>query len=180
MEAHNFKIEILVIDWYNKEDNTSDRCAHGDLFITIGNEIVIEGNEWWNLNAAGLHLLRTLFENHTKENKVGDVLIPYEGHHINHLPNSRVHIETGGHFDLGKDWWVEHEDNNVLLSTNTQTIKLLWIDYKNEIIKLLNAVEKLFEISKEKDMPDNEYDKEAYLKFWSEWKELKNKTSDNL
>lgn len=46
---------------------------------------------------------------------------------------------------------------------------------KNEVLKLVNAVEYLFNNSEDRILPDDEYDKEAYLKFWSEWHELKSK-----
>lgn len=175
MTNQNFKIDIKEVDWLDDEMGALDRCAHGNINIIIGNESMMQRDDRWNLSAAGLHLLRTLFENHNSNHKVGDVLVPFEGHHLDYHPNSRVHIETGGAYDLGSDWYVEHENNNVRLITHNQTITLTWIEYKNEVLKLVNAVEDLFNNSEDRILPDNEYDKEAYLKFWSEWHELKNK-----
>lgn len=175
MTNQNFKIDIKEVDWLDDEMGALDRCAHGNINVIIGNESMMKADDWWNLSAAGIHLLRTLFENHTPEQKVGDVLIPFEGHHLDHFPYSRIHVETGGAYDLGSNWWVEHDNNKVRLTTPNQAITLLWIEYKNEVLKLVNAVEDLFNNSEDRILPEDEYDKEAYLKFWSEWHELKRK-----
>jgi hypothetical protein len=175
MTIGKFNIEVKEVGWYDDEMGTLDRCAHGSICISIGAETIANGDNWWNLSATGIHLLRTLFENHTNENKVGDVLVPFEGHHLNHFPDSRIHVETGGAYDLGSDWYVEHIDDTVKLSTSNQSITIPWENYKNEVLKLVISVETLFNNSEDRTLPEDEYDKDAYLKFWSEWHELKKK-----
>jgi len=178
MLNQNFIINIKEVGWLDDKMGASDRCAHGNINVIIGNESLMKTDDWWNLSAEGLHLLRTLFENHTADHEVGDILIPFEGHHIDHFPHSRIHIETGGAFDLGSNWWVEHEGNIVKLSTANRTVSISWNNYKNEVYKLTNAVEELFNKSEDRTLPIDEYEKEAYMKFWHEWHDLKRKTDN--
>ena len=182
MNSEIFKLELNEIHWldnYGDKDNL-DLCAHGSVCVTIGDEIVADNssdsNDWWSLTSMALHLLRTLEMNHTSENPVGDCLVPGEGHQIDHHPNDPiVHIETLYPMVKGKNWWVIHQDTEVSLITesNTET-KIQFEDYKYEVLKFVDEVQDFYNSSKPKTLPEDKYDKEGYLKLWTEW-ELRRK-----
>jgi hypothetical protein len=183
LKKPTFKIELKKIHWLANygDENELDLCAHGKICVIIGNEIVADNspdsNDWWSLTAMALHLLRTLEMNHTSENPVGDCLVPGEGHHIDHHPNNPiVHIETAYPMVEGKNWWVIHLDKQVkLITESSKEVVIQFVDYKSEILSFVDKVQCFYNTSKPKTLPENEYDKEGYLKLWKEWKLRRNK-----
>ena len=181
MTRQIFNIDLLKIHWLDNFDDPDDRCAHGKIRVTIDNEIVINNsddpNEWWTLSATALHLLRTLESNHTKTNPVAACLVPGEGHHIDHHENDPiVHIETAYPMVAGHNWWVTHTDNKVQLVTESgHSISIPFDDYKQQVLAFADKVEAFYNNSKPKNLPDNKYDRDAYNKFWTEWKSRRKK-----
>lgn len=181
MAGQPFNIDLLKIHWLDNFDDPDDRCAHGKIRVTIGDEIVADNsanpNDWWTLSATALHLLRTLESNHTKTNPVAACLVPGEGHHIDHHENNPVvHIETAYPMVSGRNWWVTHLDNKVRLETATgHSISIPFDDYKQQVLSFVDKVEAFYNNSKPKNSPDNKYDREAYTKFWTEWKNRRDK-----
>ncbi|MGY5354306.1 hypothetical protein [Wenyingzhuangia sp. IMCC45467] len=171
-----FEIEIIEIGWYNGEKSAPyDRCAHGYLKVIIGTEIVVKPDLWLNISASGLHLLRTLESNHTKENQLFRILLPTDGHHLNHLPEDEcVTIET--EMDNGYNWWIEHDNSYVNLTTESNTITKIKIEeYSEQIIQFINKIEEFFSKDIKKTIPESEYDHKGYLMFKKEWRKTKNK-----
>lgn len=183
MKNIEFKIELKKIHWldnYGEHDNL-DLCAHGKIHVTINNETIVDNsdlsNDWWSLTATSLHLLRTLEMNHTSEKPVGDCLIPGEGHHIDHHKNNPlVHIETAFPMVKGRNWWVFHENNEVKLVTQSSKETIIPFEhYKNEVLCFVDKIQDFYKKSKPKTLPEDEYDKEGYLKLWKEWETRRNK-----
>lgn len=177
LENKKFKIELKKIHWlesYGDQDE-DDRCAHGKVCVTIDDEIIVDNssdpNDWWSLTAMALHLLRTLEMNHTSENPVGDCLVPNEGHHIDHHQNDPVvHIETVYPMVKGKNWWVIHQDSEVKLITESSNETIVpFDDYKSEVLTFVDKIQNFYKTSKPKILPEDEYDKEGYIKLWREW-----------
>lgn len=166
-----FEIELLDIHWLEDTPEENDLCAHGQVKVIIGNEIIVDRREkqnHWTLSAMAVHLLRTIENNHDLENLVGEHLIPCCGHHIDHLENSiDVHIQ--GCF-TGINYWVKHIDENIQLTTESNTEVVIPInEYKTEIINFVDKVEEFYEKSKPKKLPDDKYDKTGYELMWKEW-----------
>lgn len=181
MKNKQFEIEILDIHWLENTPEEIDLCAHGQVKVRIGNEIIADKKEnenHWTLSAMSIHLLRTIENNHNSENLVGEHLIPCCGHHIDHLENNNdVHIQ--GCF-TGINYWVEHNQQNVKLTTETKTeIVIPKNEYDDEIKNFVDKVEEFYKISSPKQLPEDEYDRTGYEMMWKEWKrrrtELKKK-----
>jgi hypothetical protein len=176
-----FDIELRKIHWLDNIDDPDDRCAHGKVRVTIGGEIVANNsadpNDWWTLSAMALHLLRTLESDHTLTNPIADCLIPGEGHHIDHLENDPiVHIETAYPIVAGRNWWVTHDNKVVNLKTETGNQTQIPFDkYKQQVLSFVDKVEDFYNISKPKNLPEQKYDRDAYIKFWSEWEDRRSK-----
>lgn len=178
-----FNISLKRIHWLQsfEDKDELDLCAHGQVQVSIGNEIIVDNSDdphdWWSLTAMALHLLRTLDLDHTAESRVGDCLVPGEDHHIDHHENNPiVHIETVYPMVDGRNWWVVHESSNVILTTESSNKTIVSIEtYKNEVLKFVDKVKGFYESSKPKILPENQYDKEGYLKMWREWDSRRNK-----
>ena len=172
---------MLKIHWLENHDDPNDRCAHGKVKVKINEEIVANNtddpDDWWTLSAMALHLLRTLDSNHTQKNPIADCLVPGEGHHIDHQENNPiVHIETAYPMVNGRNWWVTHSNNQTILETETgNTITISFDRYKQEILSFVDKVETFYNNSKPKVLPRNKYDRDAYNKFWAEWKSRRSK-----
>lgn len=181
MTFKNFKIELIKLHWLENYDDPDDRCAHGKIKVIIGDEIIIENsdepNDWFTLSAMALHLLRTLETNHTKEKPVAQCLIPGEGHHIDHKEEEfQVHIETAYPMVYGYNWWVIHVEENVTIETEKgKLITIPFKIYKQEILSFTDKIECFYKESSPKKLPNSEYDREGYLKFWNEWTIRRNK-----
>lgn len=180
MKDKQFDIEILDIHWLENTPEEIDLCAHGQVKVTIGNEIIVDRGEkqnHWTLSAMAVHLLRTIENNHNSENLVGEHLIPCCGHHIDHLENStKVHIQ--GCF-TGINFWVQHLDQNIKLTTETNTeIVITKKEYKNEIECFADKVEEFYKTSKPKQIPKDNYDRIGYEMMWNEWNLIRNKNND--
>jgi hypothetical protein len=181
MPGQIFKIDILKVHWLENFDDLDDRCAHGKIRVTIADEIVVDNSadpdDWWSLSASALHLLRTLESDHTETSPVAECLVPSEGHHINHLEgNPIVHIETVYPIEKGRNWWVIHSDRNVRIETETgHSISIPFADYKQQVLSFVDSIEEFYKTSKPKNMPNDKYDRDAYIKFWEEWKYRRSK-----
>lgn len=172
MTNKQFEIEILDIHWLENTPEEIDLCAHGQVKVRIGNEIIVDNKEkenHWTLSAMSIHLLRTIENNHYSENFVGEHLIPCCGHHIDHLENDNdVHIQ--GCFN-GINYWVEHDKQNVKLTTEKKTeIVISKNEYEDEIKNFVDKVEEFYEIRSPKQLPEDEYDRTGYEMMWKEWK----------
>jgi len=172
MKNKQFEIEILSIHWLENTPEEIDLCVHGQVKVRIGNEIIADKNEdenHWTLSAMSIHLLRTIENNHNSENLVGEHLIPCCGHHIDHLENNNdVHIQ--GCF-YGINYWVEHNQQNVKLTTESKTeIVISKNEYQDEIINFVDKVEEFYKKSSPKQLPEDEYDRKGYEMMWKEWK----------
>jgi hypothetical protein len=180
MTFKDFNIELIKLHWLENYDDPDDRCVHGKVRIIIGGEIVVNNSDdpddWFNLSAIAIHLLRTLETNHTEESLVAQCLIPREGHHINFRENEfQVHIETAYPMAGGHNWWVTHLENNVTIETERGDFTTIPFNYyKNEVLNFVDKVKGFYKESSPKNLPYDDYDKVAYLKFWNEWSVRRN------
>ncbi|MFD2697814.1 hypothetical protein ACFSQ0_07400 [Mesonia sediminis] len=176
MTSENFKIELLKTNWISETDTQTDLCAHGQIRVNIGNEIVVDQteNSGWTISATAQLLLRTLERNHTKENPVGDQLVPCCGHFLV-FENDMEEVYIGS-CPTGIDWEVTHENGIVTLKTESGTeTKIDFENYKSEVLSFVDEVEEFYKNSPEKEIPEDEFDRRGYLQFWKEWNEKRNK-----
>ncbi len=171
MNANKFSIEINEMHWLFDENSDADLCAHGNLTVRIGDELIagIKEDEDWTISATALFLLRTLERNHSKENPVGEHLIPCCGH-LFIFTEETEEVYIGG-CPNGIDWEVIHQNGSIKLRTESGKETLLDFDfYKSEILEFVDKVENFYIQSGEKIIPDNEFERNGYLEFWNEWK----------
>ena len=176
MTNNKFKIELLEANWILKEDTEDDLCAHGHVKIQIGEEIIVdkEENTNWTISSTALLLLRTLERNHTKEDPVGDQLLPCCGHLFVFEKGMKEVYVCG--CPSGINWQVKHIDGLIELNTENGTSVIIEYEYyKNEVLNYVDKVEMFYKDNKPKNIPKDKSDRKGYLKFWEEWHTNRNK-----
>lgn len=174
MISNTFKLELLTTHWISEQETHRDLCAHGQVRVIIGDEIVSDqtGDEGWTISTTALLLLRTLQRNHTKENPVGDQLIPCCGHFF--VFDKGMYEVYIGSCPTGINWEVKHNQETVRLETERGTIaEISFLAYKNQVLDFVDKVEQFYNTSPKKNLPTDEWEKKGYLQFWKEWHEIR-------
>lgn len=80
--------------------------------------------------------------------------------------------------DQGLDWSVKHEDGLVTIETdgNLKTT-YYYLQYKKEVLNFIKQIEDFYKKARERILPEDEMDREGYLAFWKEWKDLKERAT---
>lgn len=180
MKDKPFQIELLDIHWLEDTPEEIDLCAHGQVKVKVGEEVIVgrrENENHWTLSAMAMHLLRTLEKNHEENDLVGEHLIPCCGHHIDHF-NDELDVHIPGCF-TGVNYWVKHQNKEVKLETKKGNQVIIPIEeYKSEVLAFVDKVEDFYKRGKPKKLPDDDYDRNGYEKFWQEWKRRKQKLNE--
>lgn len=75
----------------------------------------------------------------------------------------------------GIDWTVKHIENGQIkhISESGKEGIISKDEYQKMVIEFVNQVEKFYEQSKPKVIPEDEFDRKGYEAFWKEWKKLR-------
>ena len=175
-----FDIKIIRNHWIKDDgkDYPQDLCSHGKIYLKIGDEILSnENSSSWTTSSTALLLMRTVMTEYLP-GKFSSQLLPCCGHFF-------IASEDHKSVDImgcpnGIDWTIKHEDDFVKHITEAGTIaRIAREDYKSLIIELANSVEKFYEESQQKEIPNDEFDRKGYQSFWIEFKSLKSKLLAN-
>lgn len=173
MTNNTFEIKILDLHWIKDIDNPADLCAHGHVFVKIGNEVVADKDSLdVTVSSTALYLLRTLKGNYKKDDYASQ-LLPCCGYFfIADEENDCVNI-CG--CPSGIDWTIIHIDNNKIkhISDNGQEIIIDKVIYQKIVLDFADQVENFYNKSLPKTVPSDDFDKKGYLAFWKEWRNLR-------
>ena len=174
MDNETFDLKILDLHWIKDEDDPNDLCAHGHIYLKIGEEIISDkekGN--WNLSSVALSLMRTI-ENNYRKGDNGNQLLPCCGHFI--IANENEEFVTILGCSNGIDWTITHKNEFVEhITENGQKGVINKAEYKKLIYSFADKVEEFYKDSQPKIIPEDEFDRKGYLTFWKEWRRLRNK-----
>jgi hypothetical protein len=174
MTDNFFEIKLLDTHWIRGVDDPNDLCAHGHVYVKIGEEVVSDkNNSDVTISAAALHLMRTIKKDY-KKNDFASQLIPHCGHFIISEKHNEFAIILG--CPIGIDWTIIHTDDNKVkhISENGQEILVDQELYKKIVFHFADQVECFYKASLPKIIPTDDFDKEGYLTFWKEWRKLRN------
>ena len=80
MSDNKLDIKILDIHWIKDVDDPTDLCAHGHVFVKIGNEVVVNKDSLdVTVSSTALCLMRTLKDDY-KKGDYASQLFPCCGH----------------------------------------------------------------------------------------------------
>ena len=169
----DFEIRILDLHWINNTNDPTDLCAHGHVFVKIGNEIVADENSLdITVSSTALYLLRTLNQNYSPGDFASQ-LLPCCG--FSFMPDRANNTIAILGCASGIDWMVEHIDEHYIkhISDNGHEAVIDKVQYRKIVLAFADQVEAFYNASSPKIPPDDEYDKLGYLMFWEEWKRLR-------
>lgn len=174
MSNQKFDLKILDLHWIKNEDDPNDLCAHGHVYLKIGDEVVSNNQTGdWTLSSTALSLLRTI-EKDYKKNDIDNQLLPCCGHFI--IPDDKEETVTIQGCDTGINWTITHNNGTVEhLTDKGEKATIEKEDYKKLIFDFADNVEQFYNQSQPKIIPTDDFDRKGYLTFWKEWRRLRNK-----
>lgn len=173
MTAGNFDIRILDLHWIKDVDDPTDLCAHGRVFVKIGNEIISDKKSLdITVSASALYLMRTLKINYKKDDFASQ-LLPCCGHFII-ADDDNDFVNICG-CPSGIDWTIIHTYDNRIkhISDSGQEAIIGKEQYKKIVLDFADQVENFYKTSIPKTIPTDDFDKKGYLTFWKEWRNLR-------
>lgn len=172
MTNQTFEIKILDLHWIKYVDDPTDLCAHGHLYLKIGNQILSnKDNGDWTLSVTALNLMRTISSDY-KANDFACQLIPCCGHFM--VVDERTNELNILGCSSGIDWTIVNLGKNVThLTGDGQEVVIDNQAYRKIVFNFADQVDQFYRNSKPKSIPDDESDRNAYLAFWKEWSVLR-------
>ena len=162
-----FEIHATDLHWLPGSDETEDLCLHGHATAIIGTER-LEYDA--TVSATAIYLLKSLCEDHACG--AGLQMLPCCGHFLIAYDNLS-HVEIVG-CDSGIDWSVLHEGDNVrLITENGGNVVIPLEKYRRAVFAFADEIKQFYLESKPKQIPTDEFERNGYLAFWNEWKELR-------
>ncbi|MCA0232916.1 MAG: hypothetical protein LCH91_20785 [Bacteroidetes bacterium] len=173
MTAFFFDIKLLDLHWIKDVDDPTDLCAHGHVFVKIGNEVVADKDSLdVTVSATALYLMRTLKSNY-KKGDYASQLLPCCGHFII-ADNEKDFVNICG-CPSGIDWTIIHTDDSKIkhVTDSGQEAIIDKNSYRKIVLDFADQVENFYKSSLPKAIPTDYFDKKGYLTFWKEWRSLR-------
>ncbi|WP_110187839.1 hypothetical protein [Pokkaliibacter plantistimulans] len=159
-------------------DASSDYCLHGALHLQVGNITLLHPSQGsWTLSAAGLHLLRSLGRDHSRQQPLApyNELIPCCGFDLLSFADQPcIDIQGCGG---GVEIWIRHlADALIELTVADQQILIARADWHSAVLTLAAQIRQYYLDSPDK-LPLDSDEASLWLRFWQEWDELVTKHS---
>jgi hypothetical protein len=169
------EIKILLLNWIKHEDDATDLCAHGSIYVRIADKVIVDekDGDGWTLSAAALNFMRTLERDYNPGDFAGQ-LIPCCGFFLI-ADDGGDHVKICGCFS-GFDWKIQHDGNLVSHIVDTKQQAVIDIkDYQKIVLSFADQVQNFYKDSMPKTLPADDFDRKGYEAFWREWESLRNK-----
>ncbi len=162
-----FCIDVSNLHWLEGVNETEDLCLHGTAVVTIGEE---HFEYHATVSSTALYLLKSLSEDHKIHES--NQMLPCCGFFM--IANETLSkVEILG-CPNGIDWSVLHENGEIVLITEAGNItKLSPDEYQRTVFSFVDKIEAFYKQSAPKKTPKDEFEKNGYIAFWNEWKEIR-------
>ena len=163
-----FKIKVSNLHWIEGGDPAEDLCLHGDVTAIIGDDVLQYDDA--TVSSSALYLLKSIKEDHKIYES--NQMIPCCGFVM--IANASLsRVDICGCPD-GVDWSVLHENDDVILITETGKRTVIPIDeYRKTVFAFADEIESFYNSAQNKIIPEDEFDRNGYIAFWNEWKTLR-------
>lgn len=148
-------------------DDPTDLCAHSPVWLNMdGETLVAPADGDATVSAAAVYLLRTLEQDHTQENPVGDHLFPCCGHAMYDTGDDDVVIcgcPNGSNFDVmhfGRSIWISTKDGRSYIVRTDE--------WRLAVTQFSDAVRQFYDTSLRKAPADDEASA-GFAKMMAEW-----------
>jgi len=138
MNSENFEFKLLSLYWLGNMNEELDLCAHGKLFVKIGDEIICDENtSEITVSSTALYLMRTLEENYKKDDYASQLLPCCAFNFFAENENDDFVNIVG--CPSGIDWTITHTDNKKIkhVTEKGNEAELEFKIYKKIILNLL-------------------------------------------
>ena len=171
-------IELYAIDMHflgnDEQIRSNDLCVHGNTYLNINGVVIsdkVEENSDFCVSASALRFLRSLFGGHESGHE--EQLIPCCGYMMVPAEDGKS-VEIIGCPD-GIDFDVKINGEKVLIVLEDKTeLELGYEEYKSAVLKFAEQVGKFYE-SSTKRVYFSDYEKQGFMAFIYEYRELYNK-----
>lgn len=170
----DFILEVSDLHWIRDVDDENDLCAHGKVFLKIGNEIVCDKESLdVTVSSTALYLMRTLTQDYKKGDFASQIL-PCCGFVMISESEESDFVNICG-CSTGIDWKIEHIDNSKIKHTteNGESITVDFEDYKTLVKDFFLKVDEFYRKGKPKKIPTDDFYRKGFLSFQNEWEMLK-------
>lgn len=174
MAKEQFELKILDLHWIKNEDDPTDLCAHGHVFVKIGDEVVADKDTLdVTVSSTALYLMRTLKDNYKKDDYASQ-LLPCCGHFF--MADEKNDVVNIMGCPSGIDWTIVHTDDNKVkhITNRGQEVTIDKSVYTKLVFDFADKVENFYKTSLPKTIPNDDFDRKGYLTFWKEWRRLRN------
>ncbi|GMO63288.1 MAG: hypothetical protein Ta2A_10300 [Treponemataceae bacterium] len=172
---NKFELNLINIHWLTAKSSSDDLCAHGKVFVKIGDEIISDDNSGdWTVTVTGLYLLRSI-ETDYKPFMYGNYLLPCCGFNFWMDETDKVFLLG---CNSGIDFSIEHIANNLIkiISKNNVAILIHKKEFIDIVLEFVSKIESFYK-NNQRRKPDRE-NKKGYKSFWEEWYKLKGNTEN--
>lgn len=173
MNHQSFELKLLDPHWICSGDQPDDLCAHGHVYLKIGEQVVSDYESAdWTVSSAALSLLRTLTNDYVKD-EYSNQLLPCCGFFLIADDEEESVIIQG--CDTGIDWEIVHLDAERIQHTleNGYSAIIPTAIYRSAVLEFADEVEQFFINSQPKNLPTDAFHLKGYLTFWKEWHRLR-------
>jgi hypothetical protein len=162
-------------------DDSADQCAHAHVeFHVNGTTFLSPKDGEWTVSAAALYLLRTITLDHSESNPIaeGNFLFPCCA--FNAWPiQERFKVVCIG-CTHGIDINITHSGDSVVIESDKGKELVSEFEWRDAVLAFVKQVREFYDRSSPKDNLNDEFDREGWVRFWSEWNErnLTNQASE--
>ncbi len=168
-------MELYATDMFFRGDNDKQReydcCVHGKVCFRIDDTPLCDSGEWC-ISASAFRFLKTLFENHSRKKE--DFLIPCCGNMM--VPSEDKTTVTIIGCNNGIDFDIVHERDIVFVKTTDKTYRTSFEEYKTAVLSFAKQIGDFYN-SNVPRIFINDYEKEAFYVFLSEFNAMYDKAS---
>ena len=163
-----FSIKVSNLHWMDGVNQSEDLCLHGDAIAVIGDEVLKYDDA--TVSSTALYLLKSIKENHKIYES--NQMLPCCGFFM--IANEALSKVDICGCPNGVDWSVLHENDNVILITETGKRSVIPIDeYRKTVFDFADLIESFYNDAEDKILPKDEFDRNGYVAFWNEWRTLR-------
>ena len=162
------EIKPVELHWLEGSDPFADCCAHGGVYIRLGNNVLSDGSDKdWTLSTASFNLLKSIRSDHVVNKE--RPLVPHCGHTMWIADSEPDNLYLGG-CDIGIDWTVKHASERVLHELAEDSIVATSLDdWRNAVCAFSDTVYLFFMSAWPKKINDEE-DRRGFELFMNLWK----------
>jgi len=160
-------VELKALDLYWLGDPLSDCCAHGGVYLRVGDRIVSDGKEKeWTLNTAAFHLLKTINRDYPMFGE--EPLIPHCGQTMWVVDGEPDNLYLKG-CDIGIRWSIRHCGDSIIHTFyGGHEVTVSRDEWKTAVCRFSDEVFAFFMAAWPKSIQD-EMDRDGFELFMNLW-----------